>query len=107
MADDRCMGSVTRKKAATSKSGKAKTAGKTTAKKTAAKKTAKKTAAKSTAKKTAKKKGLSRTPPDLEVDPDVLELIAAIDKYKKSHNRPFPSWSEVLYVLRKLGYTKG
>ena len=34
------------------------------------------------------------------------KFIEAIDKYKKKHNRPFPSWSEVLYVFRKLGYKK-
>ena len=43
---------------------------------------------------------------DLEVDPAVLEFIAAIDKFKKEHNRPFPSWSEVLHVLRDLGYKR-
>lgn len=97
MADDSRMGSVTRKKAAASKSGKGRTA----------KKSGTRTAAKASTTKTAKKTRTSRTPPDLEVDPDVLELITAIDRYKKSNNRPFPSWSEVLYILRKLGYTKG
>ncbi len=55
---------------------------------------------------TAKKKKISRVPPNLEIDPEVLDFIEAIDKYKKKHNRPFPSWSEVLYVFRKLGYKK-
>ena len=45
-------------------------------------------------------------PPNLEIDPEVLDFIEAIDKYKKKHNRPFPSWSEVLYVFRKLGYKR-
>ena len=58
------------------------------------------------AKATAKKKKISRVPPNLEIDPEVLAFIEAIDKYKKKHNRPFPSWSEVLYVFRKLGYKK-
>jgi hypothetical protein len=41
-----------------------------------------------------------------EVDADVLEFIAALDRFKKRHSRPFPSWSEVLLVLRELGYEK-
>jgi hypothetical protein len=41
-----------------------------------------------------------------EVDADVLEFIEAIDHFKKQHGRPFPSWSEVLLVLRQLGYTR-
>ena len=48
----------------------------------------------------------AKLPPALEVDPEVLEFIAAIDRFKTMHNRPFPSWSEVLHVLRKLGYRK-
>jgi hypothetical protein len=55
--------------------------------------------------KTAAPSGL-RQASDLEIDPDVLEFIAAIDRYKKNHSRPFPSWSEILYILRQLGYTK-
>ena len=104
MADDRAMASVTRKK--TSKAGekKAKAKKKAGQTKKAAKMTAQQTAKK--ARFAAKKKKVSRTPPNLEVDPEVLEFINAINRYKKSHNRPFPSYSEILYVLRKLGYTK-
>lgn len=43
---------------------------------------------------------------DVEIDPDALEFIAALDKYKKIHSRPFPSWSEVLFVIKQLGYRK-
>ena len=42
-----------------------------------------------------------------EVDDDVLEFIAAIDAFKKQHGRPFPSWSEVLLIVRQLGYRRG
>ena len=42
-----------------------------------------------------------------EVDADALEFIEAIDRFKKQHGRPFPSWSEVLLVLRQLGYRRG
>jgi hypothetical protein len=46
------------------------------------------------------------TPPLAEVDADALEFIAAIERFKKQHSRPFPSWSEVLLVLRQLGYRR-
>ncbi|MBM4061667.1 MAG: hypothetical protein FJ265_11315 [Planctomycetes bacterium] len=45
-------------------------------------------------------------PPLAEVDADALEFIAAIDRFKQQHGRPFPSWSEVLMVLRELGYSR-
>ena len=37
---------------------------------------------------------------------DELEFIAALDRFKKANGRPFPTWSEVLQVLRSLGYRK-
>ncbi|HEX6811637.1 MAG TPA: hypothetical protein VF384_08450 [Planctomycetota bacterium] len=46
------------------------------------------------------------TPPLAEVDAEVLEFIAAIERFKRQHARPFPSWSEVLLVLRQLGYRR-
>jgi hypothetical protein len=33
-------------------------------------------------------------------------FIKAIDAYKRVNDRPFPTWTEVLEVLRKLGYRK-
>ncbi len=42
----------------------------------------------------------------LAVDDEVLEFIAALDRFKKEHNRNFPNWSEVLHVLKGLGYRK-
>ena len=59
-----------------------------------------------TVKRTAKKTTRRRTLPEIEVNPDVLEFIAAIDRFKKEHGRPFPSWSEILHIVRKLGYRK-
>lgn len=41
-----------------------------------------------------------------DMGPDVLEFIAAIDKYKAEHCRPFPNWTEVFHILRQLGYRK-
>lgn len=38
--------------------------------------------------------------------PDEMEFINAINAYKQRYARPFPTWSEVLHVLRALGYRK-
>lgn len=46
-------------------------------------------------------------PPLAEVDAEALEFIAAIDRFKKENGRPFPSWSEILLVVRQLGYKRG
>ena len=37
---------------------------------------------------------------------DSAELARAMQDYKNCHNRPFPTWSEVLEVLRGLGYAR-
>lgn len=41
-----------------------------------------------------------------EVDAEALEFIAAIDRFKKENGRPFPSWSEILLIVRQLGYKR-
>ena len=35
-----------------------------------------------------------------------IEFMTAIDRYRRSSGRPFPTWSEVLEVLIGLGYQK-
>lgn len=35
-----------------------------------------------------------------------VEFMRAMDDYKRRSGRPFPTWSEVLEVLRDLGYRK-
>ena len=40
------------------------------------------------------------------LSPEELEFINAVNAYKQRHGRPFPTWSEVLHVLRALGYRK-
>jgi hypothetical protein len=35
-----------------------------------------------------------------------MEFLTAIDAYKRANRRPFPTWSEVLEVIRALGYRK-
>jgi hypothetical protein len=38
--------------------------------------------------------------------PEVIEFITAVDAYKRKHQRPFPSWSEILDVVKALGYSR-
>ncbi len=40
------------------------------------------------------------------VEDDCLEFIQAIEKFKAEENQPFPSWSEILMILKSLGYEK-
>ena len=35
-----------------------------------------------------------------------IAFMKAMDQYKRDNRRPFPTWSEVLEVLRSLGYRK-
>ena len=37
---------------------------------------------------------------------DEIEFMKAMDQYKRENRRPFPTWSEVLEVLRAVGYRK-
>lgn len=37
---------------------------------------------------------------------DEIEFMKAMDDYKRKSGRMFPTWSEVLEVVRSLGYTK-
>lgn len=41
-----------------------------------------------------------------ELTLEEVEFIRAIDRYKRKYDRPFPTWSEVLLVVKQLGYTK-
>ena len=52
-----------------------------------------------------KGRGARPTNPDSMPD-DVIELITAIDEYKRKNARLFPSWSEILQILKDLGYRK-
>jgi len=40
------------------------------------------------------------------VDEEALEFIKAIEKFKEEKGRSFPTWSEVLQILKSLGYKK-
>jgi hypothetical protein len=54
----------------------------------------------------AQKLPLSYSPTDEDITPDVMEFIEAINLYKREHNRPFPTWSEVLKILKGMGYRR-
>lgn len=41
-----------------------------------------------------------------DYQPDEIEFMRAMDDYKRRSGRQFPTWSEVLEVLRDLGYRK-
>ena len=41
-----------------------------------------------------------------EMSQEQFLFIRAIDVYKRVNERPFPTWTEVLEVIRKLGYRK-
>lgn len=41
-----------------------------------------------------------------EMTPEQFLFIKAIDAYKRVNQRPYPTWTEVLEVIRKLGYRK-
>lgn len=41
-----------------------------------------------------------------EMTPEQFLFIKAVDAYKRANARPFPTWTEVLEVVRKLGYRK-
>lgn len=35
-----------------------------------------------------------------------FEFLMAIEEYKRANAKPFPSWTEVLEVMKALGYRK-
>ncbi len=79
-----------------------KAAGKPSAKKAAKKKAA-------TGTRTTSRSAKRRSPKAPEADPEVLEyerteFLRAMDKYKRKTGKTFPSWTEVLDVLRNIGW---
>jgi hypothetical protein len=45
--------------------------------------------------------------PGCDCTPDELEFALAVYAYQRTTGRRYPAWSEILYVLRTLGYAKG
>lgn len=41
-----------------------------------------------------------------EMNDEQFEFVMAIDEYKRINRRPFPTWTEVLEIIKYLGYRK-
>ena len=41
-----------------------------------------------------------------QMSDEQFEFLMAIDEYKRKNDRPFPTWTEVLEVIKALGYRK-
>ena len=41
-----------------------------------------------------------------QMNEEQFEFLMAIDEYKRANQRPFPTWTEVLEVIRAIGYRK-
>ena len=35
-----------------------------------------------------------------------LDFIKAVNEYKQRYSKPFPNWSEILHILKSIGYEK-
>jgi len=41
-----------------------------------------------------------------QMSDEQFEFLMAIDEYKRKNSRPFPTWTEILEVIKALGYRK-
>jgi hypothetical protein len=41
-----------------------------------------------------------------ELNQEQFDFVMAMDEYKRANKRPFPSWTEVLEVIKYLGYRR-
>lgn len=41
-----------------------------------------------------------------QMSDEQFDFLMAIDEYKRKNTRPFPTWTEVLEVIKTLGYRK-
>jgi hypothetical protein len=41
-----------------------------------------------------------------QMSDEQFQFLMAIEEYKKKNTRPFPTWTEVLEVIKALGYRK-
>jgi len=53
-----------------------------------------------------RRRSIDPTTCDRDYTASELEFLGAIQEYKRQSGRSFPSWGEVLEVLRKLGYER-
>ncbi len=56
--------------------------------------------------KTERRRQIDPTTCERDYSGDEVEFMSAMDTYKRRSGRPFPTWSEVLEVVRSLGYRK-
>jgi hypothetical protein len=47
-----------------------------------------------------------RTAEEGQLTDEQFEFLMAVDEYKKANSRPFPTWTEVLELIKALGYRK-
>jgi hypothetical protein len=47
-----------------------------------------------------------KTAGSYDLDADTLEFIHAVNAFKAVSGKPFPTWSEILQIVRDLGYAK-
>jgi hypothetical protein len=41
-----------------------------------------------------------------EMTDEQFEFVLAVEEYKRVNSRPFPTWTEILDIIRALGYRK-
>ena len=56
--------------------------------------------------KTERRRQIDPTTCERDYSQDEIDFMRAMDEYKRKSNRQFPTWSEVLEVLRAMGYRK-
>ena len=60
--------------------------------------------------KTPDRRGAARRRPrninQYDMEEETLEFIRAINRFKERSGRSFPTWSEVLSILKELGYER-
>ena len=57
-------------------------------------------------KKSERRRLIDPTTCERDYSDDETDFMKAMDRYKRDNRRPFPTWSEVLEVIRSLGYRK-
>jgi len=59
-----------------------------------------------TARRAERRRLIDPTTCERDYAPDELEFMQALDRYKRVNGRMFPTCSEILEVVRSLGYAK-
>ena len=59
---------------------------------------------KTTRRKVERRRQIDPTTCERDYTDDEIEFMKAMDEYKRSSGRQFPTWSEVLEVVKNLGY---